>query len=248
MPLYPGATYEPIAGHTDGFFQRPILGIVLHVNDGSPSPDDSNTDLAPYIERTPTAACPHFQVGKAGHVWQYLDTHQTSWCQSDGNAQYLSIETQGLPMEAATDAQVIAVAGILAWVHTTHGVTLALSNAPGQPGFGWHGMGGAAWGGHPDCPGVRRDQRSAMLDLASATFSGGGTPITPEATMARPIISAYQNAEWMVAADLTSRVWIRDNVNVYVNDTANYVDRDLPAEQMAIIPVVGAAPPLTTTP
>lgn len=113
---------------------------------------------------------------------------------------------------------------------------------------GWDGN---QWlGAGPYDQSIISDPLAQILTGGGHIPSGGGTPIppAPEEIMARPIVSIYQNAEWMVAADLTSRVWIQDDVNVYVNDTANYVVRNLPDAQMAVIPVVGAAPPITPTP
>ena len=41
---------------------------------------------------------------------------------------------------------------------------ISLADKPGQGGFGWHGMGGAAWGNHPGCPGdLRKAQRPLIL-------------------------------------------------------------------------------------
>lgn len=182
MPRYPGARWEPITGHTDGAFRKPILGVVLHVNDGSPSSATSNNDLFNFMQASSgsgAVSC-HFQVGKGGVVWQYIDTNQTAWCQGAGNAQYLSIETQGLPNEPATPQQVQAIGELLRWLNVAHGIPLQLAEKPGQAGFGWHGMGaanGANWG-HAACPGVRKDQRGQMLMVARALSpSGEGTPI-----------------------------------------------------------------------
>lgn len=53
-------------------------------------------------------------------------------------------------------------------------------NTPGAKGFGWHGMGGAAWGGHTGCPGdLRRAQMPQILALAQ-----GSTPTTKGFLMA----------------------------------------------------------------
>ena len=172
MSRYPGAVWRDVGApqHYSNGTMHSHTGIVLHVNDAQ------SDDLYGWITGDNGMSC-HFQVNKAGKVYQYIDTAYSSWCQKDGNDDYLSIESQGLASELATDAQRNAIAGILAWAKQTHDIPLQLAEIPGQRGFGWHGMGAAHgfdWG-HPDCPGVRRDQRSSMLVLANQILSGSGT-------------------------------------------------------------------------
>lgn len=141
---------------------RSHTGVVLHVN-------QSDGNLYSWVAGDHDMSC-HFEVYKSGAVEQYLDTDLTAWCQMAGNADYLSIETEGYDTEALTDAQVHTIASILHWANEVHGIALQLAEQPGQRGFGWHGMGGAAWGGHPDCPGVlRRNQRAQIIQLATET-------------------------------------------------------------------------------
>ena len=164
MARYPGARWEPITGHTNGPM-RSYLGVVLHVNDAQ------SYDLHDFFNNPANEVSSHFQVAKDGTVWQYIDTKNTSWCQKDGNWDYLSVESQGLAGELATAAQITAIGGILAWCKATHGIPLQLAEIPGQRGFGWHGMGAAHgydWG-HALCPGVRKNQRTAMLAAAHGT-------------------------------------------------------------------------------
>jgi hypothetical protein len=137
------------------------LGVVLHVN-------DSVGNLFNWVNGDHNVSC-HFEVYKSGLIEQYLDTSMTSWCQADGNPDYLSIETEGFPGQGFTPAQAAAIVGLLRWIHATHGIPLVLADEPGQAGFGWHGMGGAAWGGHPDCPGDKRKaDRAGLLEQAKA--------------------------------------------------------------------------------
>lgn len=160
MPIFPGAKWEPIPGHTDGPM-RSHLGLVLHVNDAN------SIDLHDYFSRPDIEVSSHFQVTKDGRLYQYLDTNTTSWCQSDGNRDYLSVETQGFPNERLTDLQVTSLASLYRWLHDVHGIPYRLADQVGVRGFAWHGMGGTAWGGHFGCPGdLRKAQRSHILDLA----------------------------------------------------------------------------------
>lgn len=157
------------ATHGDGPRTGPFLGVVAHVN-------QSNGNLANFF-RNSTNVCPNFQVYKDGSVEQYLPMNFHPWCQSDGNANYDAIETEGLNTEPWTIEQLDSVGLIYAAYHAQFGIPLALADSPGQHGFGWHGMGGNAWGGHPDCPGpARKAQRQQVLTLiAAGEYDGGGT-------------------------------------------------------------------------
>lgn len=171
MPRYPGAHWRPINGHTDGPM-RAHLGAVLHVN-------QSNGNLFNWFNG-PHDVSAHFEVYKSGAVEQYLDTAVTSWCQMDGNGTYVSIETEGYDREPLNRAQILALAKLLAWLHTTHGIPLQLADKPGVRGFGWHGMGGAAWGGHTGCPGeLRKAQRPEILKLAGELLNAPAPPPPP---------------------------------------------------------------------
>jgi len=171
MARFPGAKWEPIPGHTDGPMHS-HLGLVLHVNDAD------SYDLHEYFSRPDIEVSSHFQVTRDGRIFQYLDTAVSSWCQSAGNADYLSVETQGFPTERLTDLQVSTLASLYRWLHDVHGIPYQLANAVGQRGFAWHGMGGIPWGGHFGCPGdLRKAQRSYILDLAQGVED---MPTVPE--------------------------------------------------------------------
>ncbi len=75
----------------------------------------------------------------------------------------------------------------MAWIHQTHGIPLQLADTPAGSGFGWHGMGGNAWGGHPGCPGdQRKAQRYTILVAAKAILQPAPAP-APKSQPAQPI-------------------------------------------------------------
>lgn len=164
MAVMPGVRWEPVTGHS-GPAMESYTGIVLHCNAAE------SYDLRGFFQASvdPDQVSSHFQVARDGTIWQYIDTSTQAWCQGLGNADYLSIESEGLATESATAQQVASIARILRWVHETHGIRYLLAERPGDFGFGWHGMGAAAgvdWG-HSECPGVRKNQRAAMLAAAN---------------------------------------------------------------------------------
>jgi hypothetical protein len=166
MPVYPGATYRPIPIHdASGGWARsngPMhshRGAVLHVN-------QSNGNLFNYISTNSGGTSCHFEVYKTGVVEQYIDTQFSSWCQTDGNDDWVSIETEGYATEPLTAQQLTAITGLYGWLHAVHGIPLQLADTVAGTGFGWHGMGGGSWGGHTGCPGdLRKPQRQTVLDL-----------------------------------------------------------------------------------
>jgi peptidoglycan hydrolase-like protein with peptidoglycan-binding domain len=162
-----GWTYSPVVNKTvDGMSE--VYGVVVHIMDGT-------FDGSKSWFNNPTAqASAHFGTRKDGYAEQWVDTKDKAWAEMAGNGNYISVENEAVSGESLTDGQISRVAEVLSWAHRAYGVPLQLANAPGDRGLGWHGMGGAAWGGHFDCPG----------DAVKAQFNeiirraGGGT-VTP---------------------------------------------------------------------
>ena len=159
--LYPGAAWKPVPEFAYGGPMSQHLGLVLHVQEG-------NGDLQGWFSN-PAAqgASSHRWVSKTGACSQYVDAALAAQAQSQGNGTYHSVETEGYTTEPLTDAQIDGLAGLYRWGHDTYGWPFATSDTVGQAGFAWHGMGGAAWGGHTGCPGdIRKNQRTQILQLA----------------------------------------------------------------------------------
>lgn len=168
MVAPPGFAYRPIGRN---FYSRNMtgsIGLILHVATGG------NQSLYGWFTNPECEASSHWWAGyDAGQREQYLDPDtQASWAQGDGNARYHSVETAGEPERPLTEKQCQSIAAIYRWGHDRYGWPYRLAENPGEPGFGWHGMGGLAWGGHPYCPGgLRKAQRPHILDLAQGGAS-----------------------------------------------------------------------------
>lgn len=162
MAVYPGAVWRPIGatpGNRSNGKMRSYRGAVLHVN-------QSNGNLFNFFKTNPAKTSAHFEVYKTGVLEQFIDTSQSSWCQSAGNDDWISIETEGYDTEPLTQAQMVAIAGLYGWLHATHGIPLQVTDTTAGSGFIFHGAGGTAWGGHPACPGdLRKPQRQLILNL-----------------------------------------------------------------------------------
>lgn len=123
----------------------------------------------------------HFANAKDGRLGQLVDTDVRAWTQGSGNGRWLSVENEGYSGEALTPAQVENVAQLYALGVQAYGWPLQATDSPDGAGLGWHGMGGAAWGGHPDCPGEPiKAQRSAILARAAEIL--GGSDMTAAAS------------------------------------------------------------------
>ncbi len=160
---FPGAVRRPLPVNVGGTLVR-SRGLVLHVQAGDNSPYG-------WFSQETTKASAHWWVGRAGLVEQYAPADRIAWAEAAGNAAWHSVETEGFPGEGLTAEQIAALAALYAWGHDRWGWTLGLAETPDGTGLGWHGMGGAAWGGHFDCPGeIRRGQRQQIINVAL----GGG--------------------------------------------------------------------------
>lgn len=142
------------AGPPDGNYNGPAVeqrGLIEHIAEGS------------YLgtiswQRNPVSrVSSHFVIGlggfRTGEVSQLLDTSITAWTQGAGNGFWVSVENAGWHTGQLTADQVEANAQLYAWLMLTHGAPATLAGNPNGRGLGWHGMGGAAWGNHPLCPG-----------------------------------------------------------------------------------------------
>ena len=152
-----------------------ILGFVLHTQVGN-NPGTIDTFNTPHLDKPRSA---HFCVAQDGSIVQMGPVNGwKAWAQVDGNRTYYSAEFADDakdPPPALTQQQVTAGALLLELLSrdALGGFPMQISDRPGDKGFGWHGMGGDAWGGHPDCPGqTRKAQRSGIITLAQAIRAG----------------------------------------------------------------------------
>jgi Putative peptidoglycan binding domain/N-acetylmuramoyl-L-alanine amidase len=176
MTLCPFAVWKPVGNHGGGMSAH--LGLVLHVQEG-------NNSLAGWFNNPSADASSTWWVSKSGALEQYVDADVCAWAQGNGNSTYNSVETEGYHDEPLTAAQESMLARLYTWGAQTYGWNNLLAEAPGDDGFGWHGMGGSDWGGHTSCPGdLRQPRRGPILAVA---FGGAPAPTpTPPAPAPSP--------------------------------------------------------------
>ncbi|MFG2916266.1 peptidoglycan-binding protein [Kitasatospora sp. NPDC048298] len=170
MARMPGAEWRPISINYAAGGQRSVRGVVIHIMDGSLSGSDA------WFRNPAAKASAHFGSGRDGRLWQWVDTADRAWAQSSGNYDWLSVENEGRGGDSLTDAQLDRCAAVLAWAHRVYGVPLQVTSSTSGQGLGWHGMGGAAWGGHDQCPGPKIvAQLGEIVRRAQALAGSGGS-------------------------------------------------------------------------
>lgn len=98
----------------------------------------------------------HFGVGRNGKIIQWVDTDDQAWHAADANSYSVGVEHEGFSGSPLTDAQIDADAELLSWLNEVYpAIDLWVNTRPYTGhGLSWHGLGGVAWGNHPNCPGL----------------------------------------------------------------------------------------------
>jgi hypothetical protein len=212
MARMPGATWRPVPNCTTGG-QEAVYGVVLHIMEGTLDGSDA------WFRNPAAQASSHFGVGRDGRICQWVDTADRAWAQSAGNRTWLSIEHEGHSGDSLTPAQLAATGRIVAWAHTAHGVPLQPTDSVTGRGIGWHGMGGAAWGGHVNCPGDPiKAQRAAIIAAAKGGTEEDTTmPLTTADTTAirtvvREELQALLTTRYPSVADPAHSLYLRDHL------------------------------------
>lgn len=144
-----------------------MMGVVVHTQVGN------NPGTVAWFNNPASQASAHFCVAQDGAVVQMgpIGKGWIAWAEAAGNDSWYSIEfaDDGNPANPLSTAQITAAAQIVECLSAFAGFPLQISDSPSVQGLGWHGMGGVAWGDHPNCPGdVRKAQRPQIIALAMA--------------------------------------------------------------------------------
>jgi hypothetical protein len=223
---FPRAIFRgPIANMSPKGMQHPIKGLVLHIMEGSITSADN------WFRDPKSQASAHFGNAKDGRLWQWVDTDDKAWAEVAGNPRWLSIENEGIAPTSLTPQQLENVAELLAWMHTTYGVPLQVTDDPNGEGLGWHGMGGAAWGGHFGCPGEPiKAQRAAIVARAEQIVVPKPAPPKPPP----PSADQYAASHAMVRIDAAeAKLAIAHGISYYVWRNGQMI-----GSRSAAIPVV----------
>lgn len=150
----------PIPNETPGGMGA-VVGVVFHIMGSSFSAADN------WFHNPSAKASAHFGIKQDGALVQWVDTADKAWHAVAANSHWIGVETEGAS-GPLSDAGIATFGRLYAWLHEVYGVTFQITDDPvNGHGLGWHGMGGAAWGGHDYCPGPeRRAQRARVIQLA----------------------------------------------------------------------------------
>lgn len=189
MALMPGTTYiGPTQNKTtDGMVE--VRGLVLHIQQGTEQGSEA------WFKNPTAQASSHFLNPKTGGLRQLIDTKDRAWAEAAGNSHWVSVENEGFVPDALTTSQVENCAQLLAWLHKTYSVPLQSTDDVNGRGLGWHGMGGAAWGGHTGCPGdAIKAQRAAIIARAEQILGDQPKPPTkPTVSLAHVVAAAKKD-------------------------------------------------------
>lgn len=190
--IFKGAVYRPVVN--GGGQMRSHLGLIEHVQQGMGS-------LFGWFNNPETQVSSTFWVSKVGLLEQYRDAELVAWAQAAGNLDYNSIETEGFDYEPLTEAQIDVMAAVMREGNERYGWPYSPADTSGERGLGWHGMGGAAWGGHTGCPGqLRLAARPTILQKAAGLVIPGGDHQPP----LQPPVPPLSEEEMMGASALTT--------------------------------------------
>ena len=186
----PGAMWHPVRNYTLGGVVRPPRGQVVHIAEGSAAP------AIRWADNPASQESEYFVVGRGGAVTQLVGLEHMAWTQAQGNPEWIGVESEGYATGPLTDAQLDAHARIFAWLHRRwpDAVPLRVANDPSERGLGWHGMGGAAWGGHLGCPGrLIVAQLPEIVRRATAIVEGAEMDVTQAHQLAE--VAAFQEGK-----------------------------------------------------
>lgn len=173
---YPAARWRgPVPNMDASGMQMPPIGVVLHIQEGNEDGTDS------WIHNPASKVSAHFGAPKAGGIDQWVMVGDRAWHAAAANFTYVGIECEGNTGDKLTVEQAESIAELLAWLNRSYGIPLVLCNVPGQRGLAYHGLGGDAWGGHPDCPGTPIIDARPQLLARAAQLAGQAPPKAPDA-------------------------------------------------------------------
>ena len=196
MARFPKAVWHGPLPYTDyaTIEQAGHRGLVLHIIEGSIESCNN------WFHDPAASVSAHFGNPKTGPLYQWVDTSERAYAEMSGNDSWVSLENEGFAPEQLNDNQLANAAELLAWLHTTEGVQLALADSPKGYGLGYHAMGGVPWGNHPGCPGVEIiAQREQIIERAKALLAPKAPP--------RFLIVVHPHNNGLALVDLEMREW-----------------------------------------
>ena len=248
---YPAARWRgPVPNETPRALLLPPIGLVLHVEQGSEAGTDS------WFHHQGAQASAHLgfpKVDQLGHTVppdQWVEFTDKAWAEVAGNARWLSAETEGHIAERLDSGQLAELAHFYAWGHQEFGWPFHTSDSPTEPGFGWHGMGGDAWGGHFGCPGeLRKAQRPIILAKAimlvhphpAQTPHQSPHETTPAYGGHQLVIGSHGPDVLTLQAHLRARGWAIPTSGAYDHQTARVVAEFQAEKHLRVDGITGPA-------
>ena len=163
MALYPGASQRLLGSQSEPRITPDL--IILHTMAGSLAGTDAYFRAQGFYGLES-----HFGLGGGGALWQWQDTGRQADANADANDNAISIETEdknsaffkswaGSDVPAWTEAQLDALAHLLAWLSVKHNIPLQMvpDSKSGRRGVAWHRIG--IDGNFPALPSIQAGRR-----------------------------------------------------------------------------------------
>lgn len=192
MARFDCAVWRPIGCNYGGRMSGQ-LGLILHHQAG-------NGSLHGFFNNPAAGVSSQFWVSKNGTIEQYVDSEVTAWHGKQLNGRYNGVETEGCPggnNEGLTEAAVDALGRLMAEGARRHGWRLALANADGQPGLGYHRM-----AVNTACPcDLRLNRRPDILARAGGSVPPGTSapPAAAQEVYGNMMITRAQGGYYMLS-------------------------------------------------
>ena len=229
MAVCPFAEWRPLPQNATQARITP-RSVILHS-----AVDGKSNDLWGFFSKNPLES--HFYVRADGHISQYMDTQVRADANRSANAFAVSIETDdnGDPdHQPWSDAQVLAIIKLVAWICDTHGIPKSQCPAWDKPGVGWHSMWGAPSPWTPargkTCPGAARIAQIRTQILPGLNYVAPPPPppsIKPEVDFVSAVNAAASKKPVLRLGDKGDKVKDLQNLlNGSIGHTAVAVDGD----------------------
>jgi len=162
------ATWRPVPVNFSRGANQPRL-LIVHIMQGSLEGTDG------WFRNPASEVSSHFGLARDGRLWQWVNCDDMAWHAVLANPRSIGVECEGYSGNALTTRQLEQLGRIYAWAMDRYPAISAWLNTRPDTGSGlsWHGLGGADWGGHPDCPGLPAVHQLADILRTAGQLAAG---------------------------------------------------------------------------
>ena len=170
MARCPFARWLPVTSRPLEAFRSTPKGLTLHISSNRNDTLGGIRGTFMSSNKFPS----HFGIERQGAVGQYLDTQYHDWA-AERTVDYFSVECAATSGDQLSDAQIVSVSRLYAWLNETHNTFVRLANSHGDTGLAYHSLFKPT--GHPLCPGTAViAQRQWIVNVTNWMLRHQATP------------------------------------------------------------------------